>query len=434
MNVELSLNSYFARQIKIKEVAEGAEIEFAGRRSQFGFSPVALISYAKNTRLVLIAESLQDHHLYPLFIPAEADFDPGFLSGQGRLLQLPDVDELIPLQLGIQHVHTQSFRSIKSAPALNIGFMYYHPERDTEVLASIDELHILSAFAGIRGGIAVFDGNGRREDNALVVEGVQSTGVESATFAGVLFFHPEDPELFDSVAGLEQFIKSFNRALIETGLTPTQERVKNVLEWLYQAPAKTPDAALRREILLAKALSSARLYDRFGNHSVKSFIDLVLSQKPGWWRYHSASKADQFITSSITLLGSGNTESPLLPPSPDEPKYLKDLRFPQVKKLRLSLPADLETTEQAMEQYMKNILQNVKNTTNPELLEDYLKLIKELQTSRWGQSHIGTNMHIAQDGYHNHFSYASFGKSIANLESFVTARIVQYYNFREDHH
>lgn len=457
MAVEYTLNSFFASRIALAENPDGRKAEkFAGVTSEFGFSPVGVISYAENTRLALVAESLQDHTLHTQFLEYEGFNPQSLIGGHGRILNLPHISELMPAQLPAQSVQIKSFRSLSSLPSLGVSINIVDPFTQEMVSSGIDEFNLLSAIAGIHGGIAIFQGNNRREDTALVVEGVHPLSTRgSASFAGILFFHPEE-DVLDSVSGLAEFFRSFNSAMRrDVGLSRSQQKVEESLDWLFKEESKSPDAKIKRQIFLAKALAAARLFDRFGVEETKGVLDLATSFRPNMFakmiaklipfKPESANLADEVAASYLTLINNHRiTQQPALPdPSsqkqleaPKEPEYLSRLNTKDAKLLRESLPEDLaDSTEAAVLKYMQEVLSLANESKSREGLDDLMKLVKELKSSKWSDNGYKTYYFIGLN------DDKTFGQiSLSNhqneqlvwimeaLKDLISTRIVSLYN------
>lgn len=131
-----------------------------------------------------------------------------------------------------------------------------NPENETVERVSVAENDILDIFTGEKGGIAVFSGKGFPEETGLLFE--RANGDDKQAL--ILFFHPtENPEIYNSVVGLGEFLHQINEELAsDTDIQLQKDALARLKDYEEKGWVDFGSKAVRKEIFYLQVIANAR--------------------------------------------------------------------------------------------------------------------------------------------------------------------------------
>lgn len=231
-------------------------------------TPVGGIFFRDDKRMVFLGEG-SSGSLHAQYIDTPEGFTlASVVEGRGRFLDLGRYHDVIVAQVGIADQSIRAHHSVREMPSVSLRFEYKDPETQGEGVYITDETTILRVFTGELGGIALFEGAGRPEEVALILDREHNGQKVAVAF----FMHPRESDLIDSVVGFSEFLRLLNEQFTTQSQIPLQAQVLKELEADKKRGVLVFDSLVREQLYTAIILANARLAHRTGQENYLKFL------------------------------------------------------------------------------------------------------------------------------------------------------------------
>ena len=349
----------------------------------------------------------------------------GFSS---RLLPLPDFSQIYVAQVGLGGIAVKGFDSLRTHPSVSVNIRYadpQNPEAATEIF-HMDEVEILSLLTGNKGGIAIFHGMNRDEDNAFVFEKGTPEGKQGFVF----FVHPTDTPLLglNSVEGMKGFLKHLNEGFEDpaAGSYPLQIQALAQLVKDVEGGSLHFTSPVRQELFKSIVIANARLATKTNDPVYRISLEAMLpnlrsSLLVKIFGFSTDERAKIIEREIDRIVGRINSATKPLPvsehKSPKEPpeiaiQILDDLRTPKAKKLREAVVGYFGSNSTQMYDYLNRLAFLCEKATTTDEFDDAIRLLQEVRMlpQNWGvfAQETGGYALIAYEGWANGSDYKRF--------------------------
>lgn len=231
-------------------------------------TPVGGIFFRDDKRMVFLGEG-SSGSLHAQYIDTPEGFTlASVVEGRGRFLDLGRYHDVIVAQVGIADQSIRAHHSVREMPSVSLRFEYKDPETQGEGVYITDETTILRVFTGELGGIALFEGAGRPEEVALILDREHNGQKVAVAF----FMHPRESDLIDSVVGFSEFLRLLNEQFTTQSQIPLQLQVAEALEKDKRRGILVFDSPVRERLYAAIVFANARLAHRTGQENYLKFL------------------------------------------------------------------------------------------------------------------------------------------------------------------
>lgn len=246
-------------------VAEAFPVAFAEKER---VTSVGGIFFQEGKRMVLLGEG-SNGNLHTQYLDTPEGFTlASIVEGRGRFLDLGRYHEVLVAQVGIADQSIRAHHSVRTMPSVSLRLEYTDAETQEQGIYVTDEETVLRVFAGEAGGIALFEGMGRPEEVALVLDREH----EGARVAVAFIMHPKESDLIDSVVGFSDFLRLLNEQFTAQSQFALQSQVLSELERENQRGILVFDSSVREQLYTAIVIANARLAHRTGQERYRTFL------------------------------------------------------------------------------------------------------------------------------------------------------------------
>lgn len=323
-----------------------------------------------------------------------------------RVLHLEEIDEVNIVQVDLGSLEIGTLPSVRQKqPAVAVRLSYKDPNTGEEKKHILEERQLLDLMVGHQGGLAVFHGGDRPEENALVIEDLGG----SKKSAMIAFLHPQDAIWgLDSVNGVAEFFHRLSNEFLAK--TELPKDVRDAVEQLEAKKQEIPENGARVEILKASLIAHARLAQQTGDPTHQQFLDKHLANlKPGCLSllFPNDRQSMDDVSKSIDEAVRGLIVTEKKSRTKDKPKEVEfQLKTQRVKEMYDFFRAELgekfgafdQDVLESMNRYLLKIAEYILDTHSLDELDDCDVLLQELDNTPYSTS-----------GYYYPFDWESLG-------------------------
>ncbi|MDO8657772.1 MAG: hypothetical protein Q7K55_03465 [Candidatus Levybacteria bacterium] len=345
------------------------------------------IVYANNTRGIVLVEYGIDE-LRGFDNALREDFSLEQMDeGRGRIVALNDLNEVRVGQLDRANLSVKAYESLRGRPSVSVEIQYKNVNDQIERRAILDEDAVLRFLTGQEGGIAIFEGWGLPEENALVFK----QGKDEARRGLILFIHPNESQAgINSVKGVREFFEELNREFTENCSTPLLSKALAELREKVRSKVINFDSPAKAEIFKAQVIANARLFEKTGDTKYMDYLQthlFALSAKRGVtdiFRRSNDQTATLVVDQSVnSLFITDRSPLQLEGQIPEKGKTIYNkLKTEEAKKIRKDVEPFFGLQTEEMYNYLTGIVNMVNAVYLPENLtelDDMIILLDEFK-------------------------------------------------------